>query len=226
MDKLYYKVAADKELLDREYLALMLHGETGNGMSAYEVADKLLERYGSIATIVSRSVEELQYVYGITPISAARLKLLDKTELLIKKERFTDNKEVLRTLDDYYKIGQAYYTNRRNEVLMLLLLDFEYRFMRIETFGIGDTRTAIADMGKLLSVIQMHTPRNVVLFHNHFSNANPSVDDIIFTNNLNFMLDMLNVRLVDHIVVCRGMCCSMRKNGYIKELPEKPLKGF
>lgn len=226
IEKLYYQAQIKEHLSDRDYIALMLEGETSCGVTAIEAANELVETYGTLATAASRSLAELERVRGITPLGALRIKLLEKAELQIKKARFVEYKEVIRTLDDFYKIGVAYYANIRYEKMIILLLDFEYHLIRIEGYGHGDTHTAIADMGKLLSLIQMHNPRNVVIYHNHFSNANPSVEDINFTNNLNIVLDMFGIYLADHIVVCRDACCSMRKNGYITELPKKPLKGF
>jgi len=58
--------------------------------------------------------------------------------------------------------------------------------------------------------------RLVLMAHNHPSGDHrPSPDDLAVTSRLSRTLDAIGVRLVDHLILGRDGCTSLRDEGYL-----------
>ena len=65
-------------------------------------------------------------------------------------------------------------------------------------------------MRKLLKCVLQYNAAEVVLAHNHpRGRCTPSRSDIVQTKNVRDMLEKIDVRLVDHIIVSEGSWISL-----------------
>ena len=68
----------------------------------------------------------------------------------------------------------------------------------------------------LLQKALAHNAAAVILWHNHPSgSAEPSASDMSLTSRIKHLLDEVEVRLLDHIVVSRSETVSMAARGLI-----------
>ena len=64
--------AGERECTDAEILAILL-GSGGRGYTALDAASALLERYGTLGSLMGRALEEVAAVRGIKAVRAIRL---------------------------------------------------------------------------------------------------------------------------------------------------------
>ena len=107
-------------------------------------------------------------------------------------------------------------SGRRNEVFGIVYLDTRHRLIGMaELFhGTVDGSTVYPRV-----VVQSTLENNaaaVILFHNHPSGvAEPSEADRNITQKLGQALDLVDIRLLDHIVVTDGACVSLAERGWV-----------
>ena len=135
----------------------------------------------------------------------------------------------LKVLTDRYRPGRSFraprdiekflrlkLSGRRNEVFGVVYLDTRHRLIRMaELFhGTVDGSTVYPRV-----VVQSTLENNaaaVILFHNHPSGvAEPSEADRNITQKLSQALDLVDIRLLDHIVVTDSACVSLAERGWV-----------
>ncbi len=105
---------------------------------------------------------------------------------------------------------------RRNEVFGMIYLDNRHRLIEIAEHFQGTVDGAPVYPR---AVVQRALERNAaaaLAFHNHPSGrAEPSAQDIAVTEKLKQALALVDVRLLDHFVVCGGGAVSFAERGLI-----------
>lgn len=102
------------------------------------------------------------------------------------------------------------------EICMVALLDVRNRLVRLETLSTGTNNQAIVSPRDVVRLALKFNANAVILGHNHPSGElTPSNQDKELTEQISKALDLVNVRLVDHIIVGNGDYKSMRREGHI-----------
>lgn len=102
------------------------------------------------------------------------------------------------------------------EICLVALLDVRNRLVRLETLSTGTNNQAIVSPRDVVRLALKHNANAVILGHNHPSGElTPSNQDKELTEQISKALDLVNVRLVDHIIVGNGDYKSMRREGHI-----------
>lgn len=100
------------------------------------------------------------------------------------------------------------------EICMVALLDVRNRLVRLETLSTGTNNQAIVSPRDVVRLALKFNANAVILGHNHPSGElTPSNQDKELTEQISKALDLVNVRLVDHIIVGNGDYKSMRREG-------------
>ena len=100
------------------------------------------------------------------------------------------------------------------EHLVGLYLDAQSRLIARETVAVGSLNVARALPRDLLEPALRHGATGFVVVHNHPSGvAEPSEDDIRFTQAVGRGAALLGVALLDHVVVARTGFASLRARG-------------
>ena len=97
---------------------------------------------------------------------------------------------------------------------MGLYLDAQSRLIARETVAVGSLNVARALPRDLLEPALRHGATGFVVVHNHPSGvAEPSEDDVRFTQAVGRGAALLGVALLDHVVVARAGFASLRARG-------------
>ena len=79
----------------------------------------------------------------------------------------------------------------------------------------GDASKTFFDLRKIASIALEVDAKKIVLSHNHPGGTlEPSKDDCVATDNLRKLLELLNVKLLDHVIITRTGHFSMAESGY------------
>jgi len=206
--------AGPGSLSDAELLAMLL----GNGtqvMSALELADELLQRRGGITGMLGSGACELDPIPGLGPARQARLTAAVElgrrylTEPIRKGAKLSAPGEAARVL-------RAELADLPHEVFACLYLDTRHRLICLETLFRGTIDGAAVHPREVVKRALHHNAAALIAGHNHPSGiAEPSESDRGITLKLAKALELVEIRLLDHVVVSRDGHVSLAERGWI-----------
>ncbi len=201
-------------LRDADLLAVCLR--TGSSsQSLFELAQCLLEHFGSLRQVLQAPAEVLLGWPGLGAAKVAALRaVLGLAERVANEQLadgpvFTSSAAVQRFLR--LKIGVL-----PREVFACLFLDTRHRLLRFEVLFQGTIDCANVHPRELVKRALETNAAAVILAHNHPSGvAEPSLADIALAERLQPLLREVGVRLLDHMVIGRGQEVSMAARGLL-----------
>jgi len=102
------------------------------------------------------------------------------------------------------------------EVFGCLFLTTRHRLIRDEEVFYGSIDRTMVYPRVILQKALRHNAAALICYHNHPSGrAEPSPDDVSLTSRVKSLLDEVDVRLLDHMVVSRTETVSMAARGLI-----------
>lgn len=197
---------------DHEALELLLYYAIPRG-DTNQIAHRLLEQFGSFSGVCDAPLEELQKVPGVGESSAILIHMLPSLS-----RRYLDDKYAEGTvLDTTERIGgylKHKFVGRTNEVVYLVCLDNKNKLLYCDILVEGTINSAPITVRRIVEVAMRVAAASVVVAHNHPQGfALPSSDDIATTLKLRSALQMVSVRLLDHIIVAQDDFVSLADSG-------------
>ena len=186
-------------LTNPELIAILLR--TGViGTNAIEVARELLERYRSLTGLSRCSVDELSKIRGIGFAKAVQLVAAFGLGQRLARETLSsqkiDSPEVVNEL-----VG-AEMRMLRKESLRVILLDTRYHLIRIQEVSTGSVNESIAHPREIFHPAVASSAYAVIVVHNHPSgDTSPSQADHSLTRRLAEAAELLQIKLLDHIII-------------------------
>lgn len=201
-------------LSDAELLAIFLRTGT-RGRSAVDLARDLLARFGGLRELLRATREEFCAAPGLGDAKYAQLQAvieMGRRHLDQRLERGAplaspqhSARYLLARLRDY-----------EYEVFAVLFLDNRHRVIAFEELFRGTIDGASVHPREVVRRALRHNAAAVILSHNHPSGvAEPSQADRRITTRLRDALALIDVRVLDHIVVGDGECCSLAEHGLL-----------
>ena len=107
-------------------------------------------------------------------------------------------------------------TGLEREVFMVLYLDDQHRLLECETLFSGTINSTEVHPREVVKAGLRHNAATAVLAHNHPSgHSEPSDTDRRITERLKQALDLVDIRLLDHLVVGRMDIVSFAERGWL-----------
>lgn len=202
-----------------ELIAIMLR--TGmKGVSAIEIAEQLLQKFGTLDGLARASLKELGQVKGVGRDKAIALKaaftlaqrmakeLRGEAPLLEQPAQIAD---LLREENRFLEV----------ETFQAVLLNTRRRLIRVEKLSQGTLDTILVHPREVFRAAIAANAACVVLVHNHPSgDPTPSEADIKATRDLIRAGQMLKIEVLDHVILGRKTAerekdyASLRELGY------------
>lgn len=199
-------------LTPAELLAIIIRDGTRRE-SALDLARRLLKEFGTLREIRERSVAELSKVNGIGPARAAQvlaaLALADRIgeQRLARGEGFTNSRMVF----DHFHPRLRY---EKQECFLCVLLDIKNRVVREVKISTGGLNAAMVQPRDILRAALAESASSVILVHNHPSgDPKPSRDDLHVTRRIKEACEVMQIRLLDHIIVGEEGYVSLADRG-------------
>jgi len=189
-------------LSDSELIAILLR--TGlPGANAVDVARQLLTQFQSLGGLARCSVKELSRIKGVGPAKAVQLAAAFGLASRLAKE--TLHRQRLDTPELINELLGAEMRALRNESLRVVLLDTKFHLLRIEEISQGSLNESIAHPREIFHPAIVYSAYAVILVHNHPSgDPTPSSADQRLTRNLLQAAELLQIRLLDHVIIGSG----------------------
>ncbi len=204
-------------LADAELLALLLR--TGSrGVGVIELARQVLERCNGFAGLLGASPARLASLKGLKGLGPAkRAELLAVMEIArralaqpLSEAPVFDSPARLK---DYVALHLG---GLEREVFAVIFLDNQHRLLVLEQLFQGTLNQTSVYPREVVRRAIAHNAAAVVLAHNHPSGlAEPSRADEFVTQALKSALQLVDVRVLDHLVVGQGRVVSFAERGLL-----------
>jgi len=192
------------QMSDAELLALLVGEEV-----ALKLAERPLSEIFGYRTEIPSLVSESRAIYQDYPILSASKELISRcfVEKMEAGDTMTSQEIVKQFLCN--KIG-----NLEHEVFWCLWLDNCHRLVAFEEMFRGTIDQAVIYPREIVKRALQCNAAAVILAHNHPSgNITPSGNDEGITRKIQKALDVIEVRLLDHIVVGKTRAASFAEMG-------------
>ena len=201
-------------LADAELIALLLR--TGfKGVSVLQLAEKMLADFGGLDGLLKTQPADLKRVKGLGP--AKRAEIAAVMELARRSlQRELSARPVFdapQRAKDYLRMQIG---GRSHEVFAVMFLDAKSQLIRFEEMFRGTlTHTAVYPREVVKRALELGAA-GVVLAHNHPSGvAEPSHADELLTKTLINALQLVDIRVLDHMVVGEVDVISFAERGML-----------
>ncbi|HEY4210177.1 MAG TPA: DNA repair protein RadC [Steroidobacteraceae bacterium] len=203
-------------LSDAELLAILI-GVGQPGRSSIDLGRALLADFGSLHGLLSADPErwQRQPIKGIGP--ARRVTLQAALELARRHyyEALTRG-SALAAPEATSRFLIAQLRDRPYEVFCVLYLDGRHRLIAFEELFRGTLDNAKVHPREVVRQAVLHNAAAVILAHNHPSGAlEPSQPDELVTLRVKEALDLVEIRVLDHVIVGEGRCYSFSEHGLL-----------
>lgn len=200
-------------LSDAELLAVLL-GSGSRGKDALALGRELLHGAGSLTALLERPDYRLR-VGGLGPAKRARI----GAALELARRSLGEQLRALPALGNPRDSGDYLRARLRHlpyEVFACLFLDNRHRVLAFEELFRGTVDGASVHPREVVRACLGHNACAVIFAHNHPSGvAEPSAADRAITQELGRALELIGVRVLDHLVIGAGEPVSMAARGLL-----------
>jgi len=186
---------------DAELIAILIGSGTG-GMSAVDLAKKILSTYSNDLNELGRiSIKDLMKFKGIGEAKA--ITILSALELGRRRQMTQVKvKPKITCSQDAYNCVYPVMEDLKHEVFKILLLNRNNRVTKIETVSVGGVAGTVVDPKIIFKKALDEQASSIILAHNHPSgNLNPSQQDIAVTKKLMEAGKTLEINILDHLII-------------------------
>jgi DNA repair protein RadC len=201
-------------LSDVELLALLLR--TGlPGAGVFELATQVLQSFGGFSGLLRAEAADLTRIKGLGPAKRAEIAAVIEMARRALAQPLQDKPvfDAPQQVKDYVALQLG---SRTQEVFAVLFLDGQHRLLRLEEMFHGTlAQTSVYPREVVKRALQLNAGA-VILAHNHPSGvAEPSRADEYLTQALKSALQLVDVRVLDHLVVGQGSVVSFAERGLL-----------
>jgi DNA repair protein RadC len=201
-------------LADAELLALILRtGLAGQGV--LQLAQSLLDRFGGLSGLLHAQADDLKTVKGLGPAKRAEIAAVLEIARRVLAQQLAERPsfEQPQAVKDYLCLQLAALDH---EVFAAMFLDAKHHLLRFEVLFQGTlTHTAVHPREVVKRAMALNAGA-VVLAHNHPSGAaEPSRADELLTQTLRQALQLVDVKVIDHVIVGRAGTVSFAERGLL-----------
>jgi len=180
-------------------------------------AKELIQKLGSLKAVLAASDDELQQVKGVGPNNSFGIKLVREVasqylkEKAVGKQVFSSAKEIF----DYLYVSMD---GLKKEVFKVIYLDSQNQVLGIEELSQGTVDASFVSPREVVEGAIKHHATALVFVHNHPSGSpRPSNDDRLVTRDLVYTGNIMQIKVLDHIIIGDGRYFSFAAEGLISE---------
>ncbi len=203
-----------KTLSDAELLAIFLR--TGvKGLSAVDLARQLLHEFGSLGALLNADKNSFCSGHGLGEAKFAQLRaVLEMGQRHLRQQ--VHRSDALQSPEHTRQYLQSLLGHLPHEEFGCLWLDNRNRVINWEALFRGTIDSASVYPREVVKGALSANAAAVILAHNHPSGAvEASNADRQITDRLKQALELIGVRVLDHIIIGDGRYCSFAEQGWL-----------
>jgi DNA repair protein RadC len=199
-------------LSDAELLAIFLR--TGvKGCDVVTLSRQLLRSFGSLANLFAAEHEQFCQHHGLGSAKFVQLKAcLEMSKRYLAEQLQHSDALTSSELTKQFLISELRHETR--EVFAVLFLNNQHQVLKFERLFYGTLDAATVHPRIVVEHALKHHAAALILAHNHPSGvAEASIADLQITERLRQALQLIDVRLLDHLIVAGHQCFSLAEHG-------------
>ncbi len=190
----------------------------------HTLAKTLNCRFGGIYQTLCMPIEELQKVNGLGASAALLIKVVHALKDIAFKQQLSEESS-LKDKQVLYEFCRNKLTGRPVEEIHIFFMDKYHRLITTECHAVGTFDCVNAYTREIAKRALAHDAVKVVMAHNHPNTTDGfSPADKILTKAMFDALYTVEVDLVDHLVVARGVVHSLAETNFFNPLKFEKLK--
>lgn len=199
---------------EAELLAILLH-QKPSASHALDIPNRLLQRFGSMRQVLNASADALQNTRGVGKGRVALIYALRE----LSQRYFAATLPIgatIRNPADTETFLRAHLRDLPHELFCCLYLDNRHRVLHFEEMFRGTIDgTSVYPREIVKQALELNAAA-AILAHNHPSGvAAPSQADERITRRVKAALDLVDIRLLDHLIIGDGDSTSLASRGVI-----------
>lgn len=203
-----------QSLSEAELLAVLIQTGT-RGHSALDVARSLLAEFGSLRGLLTADRERVCAARGLGPSRFVTL----QAALELARRHYQELMMTGSTLSNPGATRDFLRMKLRDlphEVFCCVYVDNRNRVIAFEELFRGTIDGASVHPREVVKKALGRNAAALILAHNHPSGvADPSQADELITRRLKQALNLVDIRLIDHVIVADGTCTSFAERGLL-----------
>lgn len=187
-------------LSDAELLTLFISSGSGK-KSCQQLALDLMNHLGDLRAIFNAEPKDFAQVSGLGTVRYIQLQAVKEMcrrsdfIQLQKDTQITNSKQT-------YSYLKKRLRDRKNETFAALFLDNQHRIIAYEELFTGTINSATIHPRPIVERVLQLNAAALILAHNHPSGiSEASQQDIAVTNRIREALDLVDARLLDHLII-------------------------
>ena len=180
-----------------------------------DLAERLLRRFGGLHGLLNADAAKLATEPGIGDSRSALLRALPELARRYFEESLPVG-EAIRSPADTHVFLQAKIGHLQHEMFCCLFLDNRHRVLRFDPMFRGTIDGTSVYPREVVKEALAINAAAVILAHNHPSGvAEPSQADERITRRLKSALELVDIRLLDHLIIGDGRATSLASRGLL-----------
>lgn len=187
-------------LSDAELLAILLRTGTKQ-LNVKQLALNILKEMDNLNGLQNSRISKLASIKGVGMVKA--ITILASLELgkRLNKEDF-DKPLKIRETKDVYNAFKSELENESQEKLMAIFLNNQNLVLANKILFIGISNQSLIEPKTIFKEAMLYNATRIIILHNHPSgNSNPSKEDYMITDTIRKAGDLLNIKLIDHLII-------------------------
>lgn len=189
-----------QSLSDTELLTVFISSGSGK-KSCVQLAHDLIRHLGDMRTILNTDLQTFQQVPGLGVVRYVQLQAMQ--EICRRSDFISLQKDTqLSNSQETHAFLKRQLRDKKNETFVALFLDSQHRVLSYEELFNGTINTASVHPRPIIERVMKLNAAAVIIAHNHPSGlADASHQDIALTERIREALELVDTRLLDHLVI-------------------------
>lgn len=203
-----------EKLSDAELLAIFLRTGT-SGKSAVDLAREIMVHFGSLSGLFAAQLKDFDSLNGIGPAKYAQLQaILELARRLLVEE--LQSGVVLSSSEKVANYFKLYFSRQPHESFVVLFLDMKNKLIECREMFRGTLSHTSVYPREVAKAALKCNAASVILAHNHPSGTvEPSNADRALTRVLRQAMELIDIRVLDHIIVAGSKIFSFAEHGIL-----------
>ena len=179
-------------------------------------AKELLKKFKSLRGVLDADETDLRTIKGVGPNNIFGLKFIHDVSSEYLKQKTTEL-PVTSSPEAVYEYLLHTMAGLDKEVFKAIYLDAKNRIIEIEDLFEGTVDTSVVYLREAVKNALRHNAVSIIFAHNHLSgDTKPSEDDKNITQELVNACELMEIRVLDHIIISGNDYFSFANQGYIE----------
>lgn len=202
-----------RALSNSELLAILLRTGT-NGISAIDLARKVLNKFGTFRNMAHTDSRDWKELKGLGSAKIAHIQAALEIGRRYRQDEVSIAKQKITSVKDVVDIVMPQMRDLKTELFKVVCLDPNNRILDISDAACGTVNRAIPIVREIIHSALQKFAISIICAHNHPSgDPKPSREDRDFTRELCQAGSVMQVKILDHLIIGDNQYYSFADSG-------------